>query len=157
MSHHCFAKKLSEDCEKSPSITQIKFAAAPKTVMLLQPISSAKGINPHNYFCAFQGYLQPWNAHCQAARRSYSAFIPPATVPVNAGHQADVGGEDQDWLCPTLCPCGTWAPQTLLCKCCRVHYWQTKSESQLLSRSSNKRSAAGWHKMDAACTQIDFV
>lgn len=66
MSHHCFTKKPSESCEKSALILQIMFAATPKTVLLLHPISSAKGINPHNYLGAFQEYLWPQNAHCVA-------------------------------------------------------------------------------------------
>lgn len=104
MSHHCFAKKPSEGCEKSPSITQIKFAAAPKTVMLLQPISSAKGINPHNYLCAFQDYLWPWNAHCIAKLQggvTLHSFLLPQSQSMLATRQ--MLGEKTRTGCALLC------------------------------------------------------
>lgn len=177
MSHYFYTKKPSESCEKSALILHIEFATTPKTVLLLHPISSAKGINPHNNLGAFQEYLWPQNAHCIAKLRegvNLNSFLLPRSQSMLAtrkmlGQKTRVGRAliyvpvtpGPHRLCSTSTAVSTSGKQrgrtnssdthptwTLLLDCTK---WTLPTHRLTLSR------CRGWGTLDGNVWDVEFI
>lgn len=159
MSHHCFTKKPSESCEKSALILQIMFAATPKTVLLLHPISSAKGINPHNYLGVFQEYLWPQNAHCVAKPQegvNLNSLLQPQSQSMLVTRK--MLGEKTGVPMPYSTSLWHLGHQGPALQVLQNPLLANKEQEPIPRHPSNMRSAAaGLHKMVTAWTQTDFV